>query len=263
MTETVDLYRIVMGFSVWTFTNDAEQVYNAGEGDETYVKLASSRGTIEQKNEISKAALEINIPIDHPLALVLLTAFVEQVVSVSVFTKRGSTVEISWKGRLVSIKPADANLTLNFESVFTSMKRPGLRARFQRSCRHSLYSRGCNVDLATFAVSGTLSAMTGAALTVAEAALQADGYFSGGMVEASDGTLSYIISHTGDQLILQRVGYTLQTDFAVFGASTPVTIYPGCDHTRATCAAKFDNILNYGGFDWIPTKNPMAGSSIV
>ncbi len=263
MTETVDLYRVVMGPTVWTFTNDAEQVYDAGEGDETYVKLASSRGAIEQKNEISKAALDINIPIDHPLAMVLLTSFIEQVVSVSVFTKRGATVEISWKGRLVSIKPADANLALNFESVFTSMRRPGLRARFQRSCRHSLYNRGCGVDLSLFETLGTLSAMVGTTLTVAEAATQPDGYFSGGMIAAGDGALSYIIAHTGDQLSLQRVGYSLQTDFAVFGAATPVKLYPGCDKTRATCSAKFDNILKYGGFDWIPTKNPMAGSSIV
>ena len=39
--------------------------------------------------------------------------------------------------------------------------------------------------------------------------------------------------------------------------------YPGCDHTLATCAAKFGNQLNYGGFPYIPVKNPFTGDAIV
>jgi len=42
-----------------------------------------------------------------------------------------------------------------------------------------------------------------------------------------------------------------------------VKIYPGCDRVRATCESKFDNLDNFGGFPWIPTKNPFGGSSIV
>jgi hypothetical protein len=42
-----------------------------------------------------------------------------------------------------------------------------------------------------------------------------------------------------------------------------VKIYPGCDRTKETCNDKFSNILNYGGFAWIPAKSPFDGSSIV
>ena len=41
-----------------------------------------------------------------------------------------------------------------------------------------------------------------------------------------------------------------------------ITLYPGCDHTRATCAAKFANLDNFGGFPWIPTRNPFDGGSL-
>ncbi len=263
MSTQIDLYRIVQEPSVWTLKQGKGLVHDAGFGDEFYAPTAISRNRIEQKNEISKASLEVSIPIDHEIALSLLTSYTETVMTISVFTKTDATVEISWKGRLSSIKPGDDNLVLNFESVFTSMRRPGLRARFQRSCRHPLYGRGCGLDFNEFAVAGTVDSIIGTTLTVPEADAQADGYFDGGMIAALDGSLSYIISHVADKIILQRVGYSLITDFALTGAGTVVTLYPGCKHTRADCNTKFDNLLNYGGFDWIPLKNPMGGSSIV
>lgn len=263
MTNQVDLYRIVMGPIVWTMKHGPGLLYDVGFGDEYFTDSGVKRNNIEQKNEISKANLEVTIPIDHPLSLSLLTSYSEQVMTISVFTLHGATLEISWKGRLASIKPADDNLTLNFESVFTSLRRPGLRARFQRSCRHSLYAGGCNLDRSAYAFAGTIDAITGTTLTVPEAASEADGHFNGGMAEALDGTLSYILSHTANQIELQRVSYSTLTDFDVFGAGVAVVLYPGCDHTRATCNAKFANILNYGGFDWIPLRNPLGGGSIV
>ena len=30
------------------------------------------------------------------------------------------------------------------------------------------------------------------------------------------------------------------------------TLLPGCDHTTATCSAKFQNLLRFGGFPYIP-----------
>ena len=80
---------------------------------------------------------------------------------------------------------------------------------------------------------------------------------------AADGSLGYITGHTGTQITIQRMPYSLITQFEDEGAGTAISLYPGCDHTRETCKAKFDNLLNYGGFDWIPAKNPMGGSSIV
>ena len=263
MTNQVDLYRVVMGPLVWKMKHGQGLLYDVGFGNEYFADSGVKRNNIEQKNEISKANLEITIPIDHPLAVSLLTSYSEQVMTISVFTLRDASLEISWKGRLASIKPADDNLAMNFESVFTSLRRPGLRARFQRSCRHSLYARGCLVDRTSYAFACTIDAITGTTLTVPEAAAEADGHFNGGMAEALDGTLSYVVSHVGDQITLQRVSYSTLTDFDVFGAGVAVTLYPGCDHTRSTCNAKFGNILNYGGFDWIPLKNPLGGGSII
>lgn len=256
----IDLYRIVMGSNVWTITSSDKSVVYAAE---TYIATAMKRGAFEQKNEISKSDMEVVIPIDHELALQMLTSYNEEVMSLTVFTKRDADIDVTWKGRLASIKPTDQDLTLVFESIFTSLRRPGLRARFLKSCRHALYGRGCNLNPEDFPLAGTVSALDVATLTIAAAAGYADGYFTGGMLRSPGGFLSYVTSHVGNQIVLQRVGYDLAKQWAETGPGLAVTLYPGCDHSRATCNSKFNNGLNYGGFDWIPAKNPMGGSSIV
>ncbi len=265
MAERVDLFRFVEANSglVWTLTNsDIEQSYNAGSGVETYDPVAIGRGQIEQKQEITKANVDITLDLTHELAVRQLTVMSENQLFLTIFTKEGATVGVSWKGRLQSVRPGETSLLMSFESIFTSLRRPGLRARFQRSCRHALYGRGCRLDPEDFATVGSCTAMSSTVLTVTEAGLQADGYYVGGMLRAPDGTLSYIIGHTGTTITLQRTSAGLRTALEG-GLPFSVTLYPGCGHNRDDCKNKFNNLLNYGGFDWIPTKNPMGGSSIV
>lgn len=262
--KTIDLFRIVSGSVVWTVTSsDKIQSYDAGSGVEAYSPVAMQRGEVVQKNEISKSSLSIDIPIDHGLSIELLTSFSEQIITISVFTDRNGSVTTSWKGRLSSFQPDDSMMSLTFESIFTSLRRTGLRATFQKNCRHSLYGRGCNLIPSSFEATGTLNAIMGTTLTVPEAASQPNGYYTGGMVAAPDGSLSFIVNHSGNQLVLQRVGNSLASAFASNGVGLSISIHPGCDHSRLTCNSKFNNLLNYGGFDFIPDLNPMGGSSIV
>ena len=40
-----------------------------------------------------------------------------------------------------------------------------------------------------------------------------------------------------------------------------VSLYPGCDHTLQTCHGRFNNAENFGGFPWIPRRNPFNESA--
>jgi hypothetical protein len=266
MTAVKDLYRIVIGARVWTLTSGDEEVdYASGTAGalEHYVPTPMGRGGVTVKSSLTKSNMEVRLPLGHEIAVLLLGSWLEQITTATVFRNKASGTAVIWKGRLASTMPDDTYLKLVFESVYTSMRRPGLRARFQKSCRHPLYGRGCNLDAEDFAQAATMDAITGRTITVPEAASVADGFFNGGMVKAPDGTLTYVSSHVGDQLQLNRISAGLAIAFAEDGPGTAITIYPGCDHSYATCAAKFVNDDNYGGFDHIPVKNPMGGSSIV
>lgn len=267
--KPVELYRLFLGTQVWAFTSsDHRVVYNG----EVYLPEAIGRGKMELKNELSKASLDVSLDLTHDLSHLLMRTFPLQTLGITLFIQTGSGTNTAWKGRLASKKPSSTALKLTFESIFTSLRRPGLRARYQKACRHALYARGCNLDPEAFALPGLLQNVDGVLVTVPEAAAQIDGYYVGGMLRAPDGTLGYIVGHTGSLITLQQIHYSLIDAFANTGwgmnygndwGGLEVKLYPGCDHLRLTCKDKFNNLDNYGGFDWLPTRNPMDGSSIV
>ena len=58
-------------------------------------------------------------------------------------------------------------------------------------------------------------------------------------------------------LVLEQDGddLTLVLPFHEDVLSEDVSVYAGCDHTIATCLAKFANDINFGGCPYVPTKN--------
>lgn len=258
--RAIDLFRISYGGTLYLLTSSAKQQTHSAE---TYEPAAVARGGAQIKGELSKSNFEVRLALGHELSGLLLTTWDETPTTITVFSKRTSGTEVIWKGRLASIQPDDTHVKMTFESIYTSMRRPGLRARFQKVCRHPLYGRGCWLNSASFAVAGTLNAITGLVLTVPEAGTMPNGWYAGGMVREPGGILSYISEHTGSSLTLNRVSSALAAAFESAGAGLAITLYPGCDHSYATCQSKFANDDNYGGFDYIPVKNPMGGSSIV
>lgn len=265
--RAVDLYKISAAGTTYLLTSAAKTQTYLGDD---YLPAPISRGGTQTKGELSKANLDVTLPLGHALAVQLMTEWSEQIVTITVWRKRTLGTDVIWKGRLAATEPDDTRLKMVFESIFTSMRRPGLRARFQKTCRHPLYGAGCYLDYHDWGDAAVLTDISGLTLTVEGAEAREDGYYTGGMIAAPDGSLSYVTSHVGTQLTLTRLAYPLQKAYTdEVAAQLPdspalaVTIYPGCPHDYITCRDRFSNDDNYGGFDYIPTKNPMGGSSIV
>jgi uncharacterized phage protein (TIGR02218 family) len=251
-------YKFIEGTQEWRVTSlGAAVTYDTEVYDPAVVK----RTEVESKNEMNKANIEITFDIDNTMARRWMTDRVEAVVTMTLFEiDEDDTVNVGYKGRLSSVKPGISDITLTFESIFTSLRRPGLRARFARFCRHSLYGRGCFLDPSGFAIPGSATAATGSVVTVAAAAGYDDGNFTTGILKFN-GIERFITAHAGDQVTLIRPIEGLIT--ALGGGAQDVVLYPGCDRTRVRCNDFFNNLPNYGGFDWIPQRNPIDGSSIV
>ncbi|WP_157792066.1 phage BR0599 family protein [Pseudorhodobacter sp. MZDSW-24AT] len=115
-----------------------------------------------------------------------------------------------------------------------------------------------------------MTAASGNALTILEAAGQPDGWFRGGVLRFG-AQLGFITDHIGTTLTLSRP----MPEFAAALATPEVNpetgdpiplvadIASGCELRAATCTAKFGNLANFGGFPEIPGRNSFGGSSIV
>lgn len=270
----IELYEFVQGAETWRYTSAGADVVWGGF---TWERAAISRTELQQNDEMAKNGITLTFPVDHEFARQFVGYGVESVTSVTL--RRGHAADpdgefvVYWKGRLAGMKVSGKQISLDCESVFTSMRRPGLRARYQVPCRHALYGRGCGLDQEDFAVEGIAAAVAGATVSVPEAALQPSGWYLGGMLRAADGVLRLVTGHAGAAVTLSRpieslvqavAGSGYGQNYGNYYGGIAVRLYPGCDHSAgAGGCTKFSNIDNYGGFLWIPQKNPMGGSSIV
>lgn len=265
--DPVVRFIFAMGDTVYAYTTEPNIV---ADSNYTYTPAPIKMGEVSQTNEMGKDTLSLEFPRDHPFASLFLGGVPEQITTVTVL--RGHLGDASeefqfyWKGRIAGVSSGD-KIQLDCENVFTSLQRSGLRARYQKKCRHALYQTGCNVDKDLYASIVNVTAASGYTITISEldsntidSNVGDSDEFVGGMVRTNDGQTRYIMSQSGNVLTLIRPLQSLIDDVNDSVGGAEVTLYPGCAHTRAACKDKFDNLLNFGGFPWIPSKNPFGNN---
>jgi uncharacterized phage protein (TIGR02218 family) len=105
------------------------------------------------------------------------------------------------------------------------------------------------VDEEARRVAGTVAAVGSLTVSAPQFANFPNNYFAFGRLTFG-GEMRLIVAHTGATL-------TLNAAFrATLQAGASVVAVPGCDKLLATCAAKFGNAVNFGGFPFVPLKNP-------
>jgi uncharacterized phage protein (TIGR02218 family) len=254
----VELYAFVQGLKKWNYASSDLDVEYLGQ---VFTASPIKRDRIKQTGDVAKDGITVTLPRDSALSEEFLLAMPEAITTLTLLRGHRTDTDLEfvtyWKGRVVG-STADGNtVQIDCESVFTSIRRPGLRAKFEYGCRHTLYASGCNVNRELFRHDGSiLSISNGVAITVSGAASQPPGYYTGGVLKSPEGVTRFITAHTSDQITITRPIPGL------LGGEL-VSIYPGCDHLRETCLGKFNNLDNFGGFPWIPGTNPFGGSSIV
>lgn len=171
----------------------------------------------------------------------------------------GPEVVTLYDGFVASVKFSNDGYTATIasQSIAAAASRPIPRFTYQGMCNHVLYDDGCKVDDtdSAFRLTGNVLTSVNNTITVSGVDGEADGFYDSGFVEEANGDVRLILEHTGTSLLL-----LLPFPFSVLG--TQVTVLAGCDHTIAICGSKFftpevptSNVINYGGFAFIPTKN--------
>ncbi len=252
----VELYEFRRDSLRWRYTSGADSVTIDGN---TYSPVPINRSAIENTSAADKTSIKIEVARDNPVADLFRITPPSDVVLLYVYRyhRTDNDKRTLWIGRVMNCEWRGSLATLSCEPVTVSMNRMGLRRMYQRSCPHKLYGAKCGLTRATYEVTGAVDSISGLVVSVSEADALADGYFTGGGLEwvNGDGVTErrLITDHTAAALTLSLA----ITDLAV---ADTVTIYPGCAKTTAACLDKFNNLNNYGGFPYIPTKNPFDGS---
>lgn len=247
--KPVELYAFICGGDVWR--------YNSGDSDveyfgQTYEAETITRGELEVSDAAFRNELEIKIDRDNLFAKEFLDAPIDGIIEVIIYRGHEDSWIVFYKGIVAAITFNTEEVTINCTPKTTSLLRTGLRRKYQKQCNHYLYGDGCGVHRGPYAVLGTVDSFDGLSITSSEFATKVDGWFVGGIIAV--GTVKRMITtHTTDTItISRRIGNLKEGD--------SFTAYAGCNHTMETCRTKFDNLINYGGQPWIPTKNPFTDS---
>lgn len=253
----IELYEFRYGPTTYRYTSDATD-YVAGTA--VYEAIPISRGPIELTQEVPRTAPRITIDARAALLAAFKAGMPADYVTATIYRlHRGdSEAIVLWTGRVLSVAWDGATATMHCESVLTSIKRTGLRRMYQRQCPHVLYSSQCGALQASFELQSTVQSVSGSTLTLTAFA-PPEGYYIGGFLawETPSGRIERraITAHASGIV-------TISYPIPGIAPGAEVLLYPGCDHTLQTCGAKFSNAANYGGFPYIPSKNPFGGTSV-
>lgn len=253
----IELYQFSRGGQSWRYTSSDEDKIISGI---TYSAVSMRRGKLEQNQEMSRNPITIEIDKDATFVQQYRGTPPTDVIQLTVYRYHDGDAEVTtiWMGRVNNVKFQERTAQIRCEPVFTSMKRPVLRRRYQTTCPHVLYGAQCSVLASTLAVTTGLISVNGTTLTASAFSTKPDGYFSGGYVDwevNGNQERRFILNHVGQNI-------TINLPFGGIPSNATVRAFPGCDHLLATCASKFNNVDNYGGQPFYPSKNPMNGTPI-
>jgi uncharacterized phage protein (TIGR02218 family) len=275
-------YRFTRGDTSWFLTSYNETVNYTGSeepttgisllGDAFFDKAAFAERSmfsasfrpanieltsVKTVKAIAAAEITLTLPRDDPFSDEFMNSFTKPSTELTIYrghSTKSKELRINWRGRIVGSKAQKDTMELVAENVTTQLLRLGLRAKYQKTCRHVLYGKGCGLNIANWQTNATITAINALTLTVPQAVSFPPNYFQGGIMTVGESN-GFIVSHIGDALKLNSPVQGLEVGMAI-------KIAPGCDLGITTCRIKFNNLLNHGGFPFIPNKSPFGGANV-
>lgn len=247
----IELYTFTAGQVNYRYATGQQTIlYNGFEYNPEQV----TRGTAKLNQDELRNSITVALPLTNAMARSFIGQAIDDDLKISVLQLHiGTTGErYVWNGRVTDCVVRDRMVEFECKSSLSRVAKPGLRAKFQRTCRHTLYGAGCSVSKGSYEVVLGSIAVSGNTVSASGFSTKPDGWFSGGILELESGEKRLILTHTADTVALSRPFITNPT-----GQSAKA--YPGCDKSAPTCQSKYNNLDSYGGFWNMPNKNPFDG----
>lgn len=252
----VECYKFIGSFRTYRYTSSAREETVNGE---TYLPIAGKRGTVRSGTQADDTlSLEIELPFDVDVVRDYAYAESPPSLALEVYrVHRGTSFAtdwvLLWKGKVSAFNVDGRIAKIRVPSIFSRALQGDLpSAYYQAPCNHVLYDARCKAVRGDHSVTTTVSAVGTNAFDVLD----------DGGVDAVLKAGEAVNNRNGERrLILNNVAgtVTISYPFVDLRVGDEVELVEGCDHSFATCKAKFNNSINYGGHPFIPADNPFAG----
>jgi uncharacterized phage protein (TIGR02218 family) len=263
----IELFEFTAGTTTTRYTSSEGEVPFNGF---TWLPRTIERSSYGKHVESEATTLDIKLPSTDVIASRYIgiqpADRLDVVVSRIHETMSPETAILLFRGYVTSAAFKDEVCKLILKPFNEIFQRQMPRQTYQGLCNHVHYDGRCGIleTASPNQLTGTVISQTnnGEVINVAGAGAVADNKsplqaFKGGFVRTQDSSdFRMILDQNGDDLTL-----LLPFSTSVLGAT--VVLQRGCDRSIATCAAKYSNVINYGGFPHVPGINPFRQGTFV
>ncbi len=219
----------------------------------TYTSCVMERSEFTNDQNDTRSVV-ISFALKQGVALTFLNYQVYKIrVKITRYFLDSRIARVIFVGEGESIGISDRILAFKCNDLLSLSKAVLPRLIYSSYCNHTLYSQGCNVLPSLYAVRTIVT--YGEKPTILRASAfgtYPDNYFTYGYVDYRGQEYRLITYHNRAQSLIY-----IHAPFDTNINGKEVVVYAGCDKTARTCKEKFNNLENFLGFPYIPSKNPV------
>jgi len=267
-----ELYQLSKSGVTYYLTSHNEDVVHDGR---TYYSRVIQRGDISSQFSSMAVTCRVSGNIDEAFSI-----FVDRVpvsdVRLIITAKILDTGEAQqiFKGTLKNYSIADYKCSASFQNRgATLVKEVVPKTRYQGPCNNALFDANCSLSPNDYRLGATvvytsdevpdletreIVVTTGTADSFGENVLdKPDAYFIGGtaMFNGHYRDISGSFPYAGANIKL-RLQYAFPED--VISVGTLLYVWPGCNKSVSHCSSRFNNIVHFGGFPYMPNFEPSS-----
>lgn len=268
----VELYRFSNQEQVFTYTSGpSDVVYNS----ETYTPISIGRSELLRKDADSSRSMEIEVVASNAVVqryVATVPATVDEFQLFKFHTTDGGSPEVVklFKGKITNVEFKGSKATVHARNSGSSLLSKVPQQTTRNACNFILYGGKCGVDAGQFFMSVTVTALSADGLTVTvdgstntilntglqlSAQLTSDStFFDGGKISRGsfEPRMVRVATNPGGNIS----AITVLFPFQELTVGTAMNLFAGCRLSYPICGTRFDNKIRYGGFPFVPNKNP-------
>lgn len=240
--------------TIYRFTNHDVDITYAGE---TFTPIGSGQITdLKQTNSLGVDNQDIDLIYSTITDLVLRSGLLDDAeiwtFKINYNAPADGIIKLVY-GKLGELEIKDNQARIEIRGLTQQLATPIGRI-LTPECDADLGDTRCGVTMGPFTKTGSVTSFTSQKVFVSSglASVGMDNYFKYGKVSFTSGNNNGVqlqvdasLDSTGQITLLESL------PFALVNGDT-LTAYAGCDRRKATCISRFNNVLNFRGFDGLP-----------
>ncbi|EOV8094051.1 TPA: phage BR0599 family protein [Vibrio parahaemolyticus] len=261
LAQPIELYEFTYGTDSFNYCTGGNNQVIKGK---YYKAVSINRKSFTRTDNLLKGGLKIQLDRETEVGRLAFAGLDEKVLSFKLFRADLNYPEekyLTYSGKVVSYSIDELSATLDVEPPSTIATRNGFTPKYQRQCRHLLFSRGCALAKNDWTYKKPIVAISDNVIQI---------YWSFLFIENANFLTNGQIFYNGyyrkiikaSLLNGGNIELTLNNPIVGLVVGDIVDVTYGCNQTRSHCHNVFSNTNNYGGFDFIPAKNPFGGTRV-